>query len=344
MDNCSCVYEKVIFFNEVNENERQKIKNHADNCSSCHKVLQQVGIIMTSLDRDINQHSVDDELLLRYSIYLSAPKEADYDGRKLTQSEIANIRDHIAGCGACRNNVEQYCQDFQEIEEYWEREKLPSLMLNPKLLFETLNQRMAGFLKKVANYNPFIFKPRFFPIALGTSVLVILLWVGPFFRGDQILYNQLTSLDEVSLLTRSSLPDPLSEALSAFHESNYNQSIQDLEISISSNTSDPSLFYAHYVLGICYLYEAQSDFLGRFRIFNAMLINKGIQNFERASVLSGNPGIEEDCLWYIAKAFIMKKEEEKAIQTFESIIRFEGRRFKEAKEALNNIASLMNIR
>ena len=40
----------------------------------------------------------------------------------------------------------------------------------------------------------------------------------------------------------------------------------------------------------------------------------------------------------------MKKEEEKAIQTFESIIRFEGRRFKEAKEALNNIASLMNIR
>ena len=40
----------------------------------------------------------------------------------------------------------------------------------------------------------------------------------------------------------------------------------------------------------------------------------------------------------------MKKEEEKAIQTFESIIRFEGRRFKEAKEALNSIASLMNIR
>ncbi len=343
MDNCSWVYEKEILFNELKRNEQQQITEHAENCISCHRHLQQMGIIMTSLDNNFNQHSVDDELLLCYSIHLSAPNEGDYDGRKLTHSEIANIRDHVTGCSSCLNKVNQYRQDFQEIGEYWEREKLPSLMLNPKLSFSRVHQRIVGFLKKYAGYNPFIIKPRFFPIAIGAVVLLTLIWVGPFFRGNQHLYNQLISLDEVSFLTRSSLPDPLSEALSAFHDSNYHQSIQDLKGFVSSGTSDPSLYYAYYVLGICYLYEAQSDILGRFRKFNVIFINEGIQNLERAKVLSKNPGIEEDCLWYIAKAFLMKNEEVKAKETYEKIVRFEGRRFKEAKEALNSLANMTNI-
>lgn len=339
MDVCSIICDKIIYYDKLDLIEKQRIKEHANNCQSCQKYLQEIGMIMSSLNRNMNQHSVDDELLLRYSIHISIPNEPDYDGRNLTNSEIADVRQHVAVCESCQKKVNQYCQDFKEIDEYWETKKLPSITINPKLSVKSTHSRIAKFLRN-NNRRTFGLKPRYIPFTIGAAALLVILWLGPFFRGNQALFDELISFDEVSLLTRNNISPPLNEAISAYYTTDYERAIQELEGYISSNPSNPQLYYAHFILGISYLNEARSDILGRFQKFNVLLVENGIYYLERANALSANPSIEEDCLWYITKAYLMINQEEKAKKTLESIINFEGRRYQQAKQFLIKIDNL----
>jgi tetratricopeptide (TPR) repeat protein len=356
MDTCSHYSDKIIFFEDLSPDEQQEVKDHTGYCDRCRKHLQQIQAIMASLDGKLDTHAVEDESLLRYSIHLSAPKESDYDGRKLARSEIASIRKHIGECESCRQKVDQFCQEIQEIEQYLEEAELPELVLSNNFdwagIFEKARfswnrayRKAIGFLADITDLvkrQLFAPMPRLVPITIGVTALVVFVWAGPFFRDDDP-YHQLASLrqQEILSLTRGSLPELLADGLSAFHEGNYERSIQDLERFISNNSTDPSLYHAHYVLGISYLFEAKSDFLGRFQKYDISMVDRVIQNLELARNLSDNSGVREDCLWHMAKAYLMKRDGERARAIYENILSFQGRRFKEARQEIEEIDDLL---
>ncbi|MFQ6115743.1 MAG: hypothetical protein ACE5NG_16915, partial [bacterium] len=259
MEACENIFEKIIFFEDLSDHEQREVKNHTKTCVKCRKHLKEIQAIMCSLKNSQEAHAIDDDLLLRYSIHLSGPKESDYDGRKLTRSRITKIRKHVAECSPCQEKVDQLCQEYQKIEEYLEKTGLPSLSLATNSLLSSLFEKALEFVKagkesmKKKIYIPI---PKYYPIAIGAvAALLIMLWVGPFFRGSNNPYSDLASFEEekISFLTRSSVAQPISEGLNAFHEGNYQKAIQELEIFISKGSTPPYLWYAHYALGISYL-------------------------------------------------------------------------------------------
>jgi len=182
--------------------------------------------------------------------------------------------------------------------------------------------------------------PKLYPVTLGAvAALFIMIWVGPFFRGSENPYLKLVSVDKesASFLTRSRLSQTLAEGLAAFSEGEMERAIQRLQGFISTSADDPTLFYAHYVLGIAYLNQAKSDFLGRFQRVNSELVEAGIENLELAKSLSQNPNITEGCNWQIGMAYLMKGDGTGAKTVFEQVVELRGRRFKEAKEMLAEI-------
>jgi uncharacterized protein with PIN domain len=116
MNNCKNISEKIMFFNDLDTMEQDEIKQHTTQCIDCQKKLEEFQTLLTSLKQYQNEHVINEELLERYSIYLATGDEPDYDGRKLTASEIEEIREHIGECPRCQKKVEQLSRDYRDIE------------------------------------------------------------------------------------------------------------------------------------------------------------------------------------------------------------------------------------
>ena len=349
METCEKFYEKILLFDDLSTHEQLQVKQHTANCNKCRRQLEEFQMIISSLKRSQASHVMDDTLLLRYSIQISAPKEPDYDGRKLTRSEVSKIRKHLAECSECMQKVDQYCQEYQGIEGYLEKTEFSTLSLGPQSSWSLVSEKTIHFLKSVtstAKSRIFVPIPKFYPIAAGAmAVILLIILVGPFFRGSGKPYLELASLDQekISLLTRSSMSLSLSAGFSAFRERDYKKAIQNLELFIKNNSTDPSIFYVHYLLGISYLLEAKSDLFGYFEKVDTKLVDKGIQNLQRAETLTTNIGIKEACYWYLGKAYLMKSDGEKAKEVFEKVLNMQGRRYQEAKQTIREIdASIIN--
>lgn len=347
MKSCEKIVDKIIFFDDLSNHEQQEVKKHTETCARCRKYLKEFQTIIASIKGSQDFHFLNDNLLIRYSIYLSAPEESDYDGRKLTGAEITKIREHTAECDRCQQKVEQFCQEYQEIEDYLKNQGFPALSLTPNLnwslRFESVYQLIKSIIDSIKN-KILVPIPKYYPIAIGVAVvLFFMIWVGPLFHESDNPYFDLTTLeqDRISFLTRGNIPQPLSEGLTAFHEGNYQKAIQELEKVISTNSKDPTLYYAHYVLGISYLIEAKSDLFGWVQKFDSNLVDKGIQSLQIARSLNNTLRINEDCSWYIAKAYLMKNEGEKAKEVFERVLNMHGRRFREAKQIIKEIDTIL---
>jgi tetratricopeptide (TPR) repeat protein len=343
MNTCDNIYEKILFFDDLSAEEQEEIRKHAEHCAGCRQKLTEFQSITVSLQHHQAEHTVDDELLERYSVYLEAMNEPDYDGRRLTAAEIGEIREHLAKCPGCREEVERLRQENRSLRTYLENTDLAGLSLaagkpEPSFLekIENVLRNVGETIRDKISFS----SPAFYPIAAGAIAgLLLLFWFGPFFRGDDYQYYRLASLEQekFSPVTRSNVPEILSKGLSAFHEQHYQQAIGELERYIAENPGDPNLFSAHYFAGLAYLTESKSDFLGRFEKYDSNRLEKGIQHLQTAEKLTDNLGLKEDCYWYLGKAYLMQKDGKRATEMFQKVIDLQGRRIREAQEIVREI-------
>ncbi|MFQ5771396.1 MAG: hypothetical protein ACE5HX_12720, partial [bacterium] len=251
MKACKSFYDKLLFFDDLDCDEQKKVRLHTEQCETCRQQLQEFQAITSSLQSIQFKHHLNEELLVRYSIYLAEPKVPDYDGRKLTQSEIVHIQKHTTECQQCQTKVQQLCQEYSEIEAYLEETDLPALSLARRSPWSIVSNKVLPLYRAIKDTIEniiFLPVPKLYPIAVGAmAVLLLTIWFGPFFRGSDNPYLALVTLQQerTSVLTRSGMPAELHAGLAAFQKGRYPQAIQDLEHFIANNSSHPSLFYAH---------------------------------------------------------------------------------------------------
>jgi tetratricopeptide (TPR) repeat protein len=348
MESCKNIFEKIIFFEDLSKREQQEVNKHTKDCTQCQKHLEEIQAILFALKRNQKPHAIDEELLLRYSIHLSAPAEPDYDGMILTRSEITRITQHLAECDFCQKKVDQLCREYQEIEEYLEKTGLPQISFATEYPLIIRAKGALNFLKsakQMIKNKIFVPMPNFHLVAAGAvAVIALIIWVGPFFRGSDNPYHHLASLEheKVSFLTRSGISKPIDMGVVAFYEGDYQKAIGDLEPFLSKNPSDSSLLYIHYILGISYLFEAKSELLGRFERIDTKMVDKGIQHLRITLKLTNNFGIQEACKWYIGKAYLMKGEGKKAREIFETVMSMKGRRYRDAKAIIKDLDIILS--
>jgi TolA-binding protein len=133
------------------------------------------------------------------------------------------------------------------------------------------------------------------------------------------------------------MQDAFSKGLSAFQEGNYQQAIREMEMFLSESPDSTSQFYAHYLLGISCLSAAESDLGGRFQKIDRNLLSKGMEHLQSAGSLTAYPGYKEECYWYLGKAYLLKGDGAAAKELFEKMIHLKGRRFREAREIIEEL-------
>ncbi len=345
MKNCEHYQEKIVFFDDLSDRERQDVLKHVAQCLDCEKKLLELQTLSVSLSRLQTEHPFDDTLLERYSIYLEAPEEPDYDGSRLSSAQIESIRTHIAACRNCEQKVELFRKEYREVLAFIEQTEVAKLKSTDSQTSLSLSKRIAAALKSIVESLKSIFSPAspaFYPATAGLAfALLLLLWFGPFFR-DYDDYRQLATIGNtsISLTTRSAQDQLLTQGISAFESGAYQKAIPELEAYLSANPGAANQFDFTYALGFSYLATAKNSFLGRFPKIDTEHLNQSLKYLQLAEGLSDNVGLKEECYWQLGQAWLLQGDGTKAKDFFEKAAELKGKRYGEALEMIEKIDAM----
>nr|NIU01302.1 hypothetical protein [Nitrosopumilaceae archaeon]NIX61904.1 hypothetical protein [Nitrosopumilaceae archaeon] len=115
MEKCK-EFRKKIFWEELSEEQQQRLKKHLESCAECRQYFERNEAILSSLQKS-NVH-ISGELLNRYTSYLYAPDEPDYDGRRLSKTEISRMQKHLRQCRSCEQKLADLKAEFQDLQAF----------------------------------------------------------------------------------------------------------------------------------------------------------------------------------------------------------------------------------
>jgi tetratricopeptide (TPR) repeat protein len=345
MKTCNEYFEQIIHFSELADSEKKQIKIHSKTCEVCQKHLSEIIQINGAIKKFQQSTHFDEESLTRYGIYISDPKNADFDGKILSKQECSTIQNHLEQCSECKEKVDQIKEEFSEIESYLEDAGVP----NEKIVIKSQNPKtirnISNSWSKVLNtIQDFLFPGRYrlVPSAVMTvAMLLIIVWFSPLFRGEaSSIYKMAVINKEQIQPTRAPGSQLANDGFAAFNRGDYKTTIALLEKYIQSDSVAVLLAYIHKHLGLAYLLEAEKGFLGRFESFKLENVNQGIIHLQKVLELTDNTRFKEDASWYLGKAYLMKNEIYLAKESFVSVIKLNGRKAEQAEKMLAELEKI----
>ncbi|MBN2008356.1 hypothetical protein JW960_03300 [candidate division KSB1 bacterium] len=339
MNNCTSIQEKMIVFDELTHDEQKKINQHLDTCPECREKFQQFQSILEALKQ---RGHIDQDLLVRYALYRADSNTADYDGRKLTKSEIRSITSHISTCQRCQAQIMEIQAEFNEIDSYLETAGVPSVALGKLPMRVILSNQFSHLMHIITSAFQSLTTSQISMIVgfAAAAGILFLLIVNPFSQNNKNYFDQIAYMEKESVpfQTRGSASATLTNGLAAFNDRNYQATIRTLSEFITQTTDSTSLAYASQILGTAYLFNYQQTFLDNAEHASPSDIEQGLMYLEAAIRLTHNARIREDAYWYIGKAYLMQKNKTAAAQTLDQVTQLDGRRKSAAQELLKKIA------
>jgi len=342
MENCSKNHEKIIFYNDLSNTEKETLQKHLESCENCRDDFKKINSIQKLLNQGISSSHTDNERLVRFVIFENFPDEPDFDGEKLSSQEVMAIRKHIEGCQDCNDKYYEMKSEYETLEHFIRESNIPDYQLGQNPVRIKVSERISQLIKILAetwkslNSHP---KPKYILAPAAVIAVLLLFFVFlPFFKGTEVTYQSLAKLEskKITYLTRGLDVNELQQGIASFNAGNYSESIQQLESFISSKPNHPHRAFAEYVCGLAYLFhEANSE--ENLRLVHYQYIDNGIQHLQTSLSLSTNLRIQENDAWYLGKAFLMKKNASEAIEYFEKVKTLRGRNSKKAQEILADI-------
>ena len=297
----------------------------------------------------INQE--EKEFLKKYGKHLSELKNQDsescpaserlysYFNKELAEREAEAVEDHTNMCPMClaayerllaaeESSVEKTVlpENWEKIEEALDKKFYTSLeTVSPpsrkkveyaakKNISKLLREKWQELIKTV-------FKPKRLIWVGGLVVIVIaFLYTYAFLSRPSYFNMARIEPDKVGVLRRA---DPTSTiftaGLNAFEEKNYGKAIALFD---TFRKTHHHHYHTNYYLGLSYLFEARVRLPGFPYSFDTKDTEKGITYLKKALQLADeNQFYQEDCYWYLGKAYVMLGEFEVAKGLFNNILR-----------------------
>jgi tetratricopeptide (TPR) repeat protein len=133
-------------------------------------------------------------------------------------------------------------------------------------------------------------------------------------------YYQLARPDRFSrpaIRSALSVSNDFTDGLDLFFNKKYGGAVIRLN---DYHIENPDDFSGAYYLGLSYLYDATVRWMGLGYAFNQEKAEKAVFTLEKGLLLCGeNLFNQEDCRWYLGKAYLMQGELTKALEQFRAI-------------------------
>lgn len=330
---CKEYFEKLIFFDDLDEKEQQVIKEHLNNCDGCRTHFEQINTLISSLKNEINSNHLNDEALVRFLIFENFPNETDYDGKKLSTYDALKIKNHLRHCETCTLKIEEMKREYTSLESFLNEFQLENYVIGKVSISKIINDRISSLIKssfKNLKDLSFLQKPKYVLIpATVTAMLLLLFLFLPIFNRSGNIYSKLGKLEtiEISYLTRGSSVNVIQTAISEFNNKDYLKAIGILEPFLLKNSEDPNQAFIEYVCGLAYLFQAEKS--------NQVIeLDKGIEHLYSSLMLNPNTRLQENANWYIGKAYLKKENGQEAIQYFKKVKDLKGSKSQSAQKIL----------
>lgn len=343
MENCSKYHEKIIFYDDLSDAEKETLQVHLESCENCRDDFEKINSILRLLSQEVELSHPGNERLVRFVIYENLPDEPDFDGAKLSSQEFTAIRKHLEGCQDCNDKYCEMKSEYESLEHFIRQSNLPDYQLGQKpvrIKFSDRLSRVIKFMEETWKSLSSHTKPKYVlaPAAAVLAIMLILFIILPLFKGTEITYRTLAKLEskKITYLTRGSDVNDLQQGIASFNAKNYMASIQRLEAFISSKPNHPNRAFAEYVCGLAYLFHAD-NFDENLEPANYQYIDNSIEHLKTSLSWSTNLRIQEEDAWYLGKAFLMKGNASEAIKYFKKVKSLRGRNYQNAEQILTDI-------
>ncbi|MBC8182758.1 hypothetical protein H8E88_16780 [candidate division KSB1 bacterium] len=171
---------------------------------------------------------------------------------------------------------------------------------------------------KLFNFSDIFLTPRIIAYAGSVAVLLIIsLYSIAYFNRSDFYYLSEIKPEQQAVL-RSGESKFLTNGLELFADGKYKQAIADFDSFVQKNQAN---YPANYYLGLCYLNISKTGLPGMPYKYDTSMVKNGIKYLEVALTNAGeNQFYQEDCYWYLGKAYLMIGEVDKAKMQFNKIL------------------------
>lgn len=342
MKNCKEYSGQIIFYDDLNNVERQELKNHLRECESCRNDSKQFQSILSVLKSGSAEVHITHDAMVRFILFQKNPDEPDYDGTRLSARQARQIRDHLQTCQACTLRFETMNLEYESLNSYINELDLPDYELGKTGAEHRLRRFIPAAIESLANTwkkLSSIPKPGYALIpAASLAILLALIIILPFFQKGGDSYLNLARLEDktISYLTRTTNIDYLQQGISEFNNGNYAEAISLFEQTLEMTSDDLDRAFAEYVCGLAYLYQ-MNDRLNDLQSDDYEQIDRGIGHFQNSLSFESTSRIREETHWYLGKAYLMKGDFREATISFEKAKSFKGTKYQDAQNILKEI-------
>ena len=162
--------------------------------------------------------------------------------------------------------------------------------------------------------------PRIIAYAGSVAILLVisLYSITYFSRSNYFYLTEIEPERQITLRTETTASSALTEGLELFADGKYKKAIEEFDTFLKNN---PDNYSANYYLGLSFLNTSKEGLPGLPYKFDRQKVNKGIKYLKKALLLSrDNQFYQEDCYWFLGKAYLMIKKSDKAKIQFNKIL------------------------
>jgi len=307
----------------LKETEKQYLEQFAESDSEIRAFIQVYNVLDKNLS--INEH-IPTDLLSDFILF----EMGDEPESKIIPLIKQKIKLHLEKCSICKDDYDMLLDNYNDVKEHVDK---------------TFKNDVKVAIADDKGLLSFIFnKYSTFKYAFATFVLLIVGYFGLFIISSSLTpdYNKniFNENDDSINKTRGRTSVLFQQGLNALDNSEYQNAIEFFFEDIAQHTNEQSIFYSYYIIGITYLKDAESGFIGLFKSYDRDKVNHAIKNL-RTSIEKNNSGDYEslklDSYYYLGRAYLLNNNLNSAHSSFQEVIDGKGRFFNEANELIKQL-------
>ena len=324
---CNEIQNNIYCFNTLSINQKNEILKHIKLCIGCRSHFQKISHIINLMDNHVN-----DQLLISYAYLILHPEDTTSDRKKLSDDEIDKIKQHMQKCEFCNSKYLEIQSQYLEMEEFWLKAGYPDFEIQP------INNKQDLSTKN--RQNSFILSDKRYLgsrniqkiIAIAAVILVLFMSFLADRKGTSL--EDLAKIEDIHIPVsiRGGESNTLYKGILVFNQKKYNKAIVFLHEYIEANPNTNNENYARYIIALSYLKSMDNN-----NTINLLNVDKGISELKIVLSLSKSQNQKENAYWYLAKAYLMKKDIPHAIQYFKEVEALSGDRLKESQVILKQL-------
>lgn len=307
----------------LTETEKQVLEQFAESDSEIRSFIQIYNLLDKNLS--INEH-IPTDLISDFILF----ETGDEPENKIIPIIKQQIKSHLEKCSKCKDDYNMLLDNYNDVKEHVDK----TFKHEAKFSIADDKGILSFTFKKYSTLK----------YAFATFVLLIFGYFGLFIISSSLTpdYNKsiFTEVDDSINKTRGRTSILFQQGLNEINNGEYQSAIEFFSEDIAQHPNEQSIFYSYYTIGITYLKDAESGFMGLFKSYDKEKVNRAIENLQLSIEKNNSSDYESlklDTYYYLGRAYLLNEDINSARSNLQSVIDGKGRFFNEAKELIKQL-------